>query len=191
MGDKLHGRLSPPSPPPSAVAAAQGRRRPTARRRQRGGCSADGGGFWRKKTVCWSCGGEVDDGSGKWGMYNKNKCVVDCFKTYFLPMGIARSLYFFAREFARGSRQNRSLTKKSGQICPRAKKYDSHKEIVNPFSASPDLRNLCRDRGHVTPLSVRWPLERQRPEAIITNDQDNTKNTLAILCGRERPVGYI
>ncbi len=27
----------------------------------------------------------------------------------------------------------------------------------------PDLRNLCRDRGHVTPSSVRRPLERQRP----------------------------
>ncbi len=33
-------------------------------------------------------------------------------KHIFLPAGIARSLYFFARKFARGSRQNRSLTKK-------------------------------------------------------------------------------
>ncbi len=46
-------------------------------------------------------------------------------KRIFLPVGIARRLYFFAREFACGTRQNQSLKKKTEQICPRAKKYDS------------------------------------------------------------------
>jgi hypothetical protein len=40
-----------------------------------------------------------------------------------LPSGIARS--FFCPQFARGCRQNKSLSKKSGQIFPRAKKKDS------------------------------------------------------------------
>ncbi len=43
-------------------------------------------------------------------------------------------------------------------------------EPKNHKVGPPDLRNLCRDRGHVTPSSVRQPLERQRPEGIITND---------------------
>ncbi len=43
-------------------------------------------------------------------------------KCIFLPVGIARSLYFIAREFARGSRQNQSLTKKIRADLPAGKK---------------------------------------------------------------------
>ena len=63
--------------------------------------------------------------------------------------------------------------------------------LLKPHARPPNLRQLYPDRRHVTPSSVRQPLARQRPEGIITNNQDNSKNTLAILCGREHPVGYI
>ena len=38
-------------------------------------------------------------------------------------------MYFFAGEFARGSRRNRSLTKKIRADCPRAKKHGSIKSV--------------------------------------------------------------
>ncbi len=80
-----------------AAAVARRRRqrqrwwRRTARWRQRGGCSADGGGllyggrrqFVGDVAVVWM----MALGSGVCTMYNKNKCVVDCFKTYFFARG--------------------------------------------------------------------------------------------------------
>ncbi len=112
----------------SVTAAARRQRqrwwRRTGQRRQRSGCTADGGGLsygGRRQFV-----GDVAVvrmmalGSGVCTI--KINVWLFVSKRIFLPAGIACSLYFFARKFARGSRQNQSLTKKNQADLPTGKK---------------------------------------------------------------------
>jgi hypothetical protein len=65
-------------------------------------------------------GGGGMDGS-EWQRRNKNECGAVVMNPFFLPV-ICPWHPFFARGFAHGSRQNKSLTNKIGQICPQPKK---------------------------------------------------------------------
>jgi hypothetical protein len=60
------------------------------------------------------------DGS-KWQRWNKNECGAVVMNPFFCP-GLARGIFFFARGFARGSRQNKSLTNKIWADLPTGKK---------------------------------------------------------------------
>jgi hypothetical protein len=74
-------------------------------------------------------GGSGVDGS-KWQRRNKNECGAVVMNPFFCP-GFARGILFFARGFAHGSRQNKSLTNKIRADLPAGKKKDS---ITNTYN---------------------------------------------------------
>jgi hypothetical protein len=83
--------------------------------------TADGYRRWRiKGGSSMAEGGSGVDGS-KWQRRNKNECGAVVTNSFFCP-GFAHGILFFARGFARGSRQNKSLTNKIRADLPAGKK---------------------------------------------------------------------
>jgi hypothetical protein len=79
---------------------------------------------------------------------------------FFCPL-FARTIFLFCPLFARGSRQKITLTKKSGQICPRAKKtipiLSNHQfittEVLSSLFSSEDLISYSPKLGGPVGLS--------------------------------------